>query len=373
MTAFRNVARLLVLPCAFSARLAAAPLDAARVDVPFPEFRTLLEESSVKKSSLASAILSARYEVGFGEGFLSGTAAFDVQTFRDGTHSVSLLSDKAIIESVEPADAVLVRSGNSHALVVEGRRRGHASLRFHLPVEAGGANPSVDLEIMPAALASLKPVNVPASSRFLLRGGYLRGDTWYLGGARTIRMELAAADGAKPPALALPAIVGSSTANMRVVRDGALYNAMKWDVRHRSAVDFQIVMPPDVQFVAFTIDGRPAQPSRIDGRNLEIRLPEVKSDAAGSLVEFSYTAHKPAFAPVRGELALELPATPLLVEKSEWLLALPAGFEPIAVDGNVECLPAKEPGLVRLSKEITTGEAPALRLFYEKSEPAKKP
>ncbi|MEI6033229.1 MAG: hypothetical protein WCS65_02965 [Verrucomicrobiae bacterium] len=90
-------------------------------------------------------------------------------------------------------------------------------------------------------------MNIPESSRFLLKGGYLKGDTWYLSGAETIRMELNATAGPKPPTLELPAIVSSATSSMRVVRDGALYNTMAWHVRHQSGVEIGMVMPPDIQ------------------------------------------------------------------------------------------------------------------------------
>ena len=295
-----------------------------------------------------------------------------VQTFQDGEHLVPLFSEKASIESVKPEDAVIVRSGKSYALVIEGRRRAGVTVQFHVPVQAGDGKQTVAFEVSPASVATLKVEQMPALTQFRLAGGCLRGDTWYLSGSDTLRMELASASAHKAPALTLPAIVSSATSAMRVVRDGALYNAMSWSVSHQAAVDFKLEMPPDIQFVAFTVGGRPAQPSMVDGRHVEIHLPEVKENAGETVVGFSYTAHKPAFAPVRGEISLELPSTPLLVEKSEWLLSLPSGYEPVATEGNVECAPSKEPGSIRLTKEITTGEAPSMRLFYQKPETTNK-
>ena len=371
--------RWIILLTALTAHATAAPFDAARVDAPFSDIRALLDAGAVKKPAIPieSAVLSARYDVGFGDGYVSGKAAFDVQTFQDGEHLVPLFSEKVSIESVEPGDAVIVRSGKSHALVVEGRRRATVTVQFNVPVEKGGEKQAVAFGVAPASIASLKVAKVPASSRIRVEGGCQRGDTWYLSAADTIRMEVFTASvpntaAAPKTALALPAIVSSVSSAMRVVRDGALYNAMSWHVRHQAAVDFKLEMPPDVQFVAFTVGGHPAQPTLVDGRHVEIHLPEVREGGSESVVGFSYTARKSAFSPVRGELSLELPSTPLLVEKSEWQVALPAGFEPIAIDGNVEYEPSKEPGVVRLRKEISTGDAPALRLFYEKPETAKQ-
>lgn len=366
--------RTIILLSALTAHAVAAPLDGARMDVPFSDIRTLLDDraKSQPPPAIGASVLSARYDVGFADGFVSGTAVFEVQTFRDGEQVVPLLSGKVIIESVQPGDAVIVRADGSHALVVNGKRRMGVTLQFHVPLETNGAVQSAGFGVAPSAVCSLKAANIPGASRFRLAGGCQRGDMWYLSGADAIRMELTADAGSRTPALALPAIVSSMSSTMRIVRDGALFNTMRWQVRHRQATDFELEMPPDIQFVSFTVGGCPAQPAKIDGRNVTVHLPDPVKNSSGTAVEFSYTARKPAFEPVRGELALELPSTPILVEKAEWMLTLPSGYEPVAIDGNVECEPSKEPGVIRLSKEISTGEVPSARLFYQKSETNKK-
>ena len=276
-----------------------------------------------------------------------------------------LFSDKVSIESVSPDDAVLVRSGKTHALVVEGRRRVRVTLQFNVPVEKGEAKQSVAFGVAPAAISSLKVAKDSEFSRFRLEGGCLRGDTWYLSGSDSIRMEVATAANQK---VALPAIVSSVTSGMNVVREGALFNTMCWHVSHHSPLDFKLEMPSDVQFVDFSVAGSPAQPTVIDGRHVEVHLPEPSGNATETVVNFSYTARKSAFAPVRGELALELPSTPLLVKKEEWLVALPSGYEVVSLQGNVDREPSKEPGIVRLRKEISLGETPSMQIAYQNAE-----
>jgi len=362
--------RTLILLSALTAHSVAAPLDGARMDVPFSDIRTLLDERAKIQPApaIGASVLSARYDVGFTDGFVSGTADFEVQTFRDGEQVVPLCSGKVIIEAVQPGDAVIVRADGNHALVVNGKRRIGVTLRFHVPLETDGAIQSAGFGAAPAAVCSVKAAKVSGAYRFRLAGGCQRGDTWYLSGADAIRMELTADDSSRTPALALPAIVSSAAATMRIVRDGALFNAMRWQVRHRKATDFELEMPADIQFVSFTVGGCPAQPAKIDGRHVTVHLPDPGSREDGTAVEFSYTARKPAIAPMRGELSLELPSTPALVEKSTWQLALPDGFELVSLQGNMQREGPSEPGPLRLRKEITTGETPVVRLAYQNSE-----
>ncbi len=362
--------RTIILLSALTAHVVAAPFDGARMDVPFSDIRMLLNEREKNQPppAIGASVLSARYDLGFADGFVSGTAAFEVQTFRDGEQIVPLLSGKVIIESVEPGEAVIVRADSSHALVVNGKRRMGVTLRFHVPLETNGAVQSAGFGVAPSAVCSLKAANIPGASRFRLAGGCQRGDTWYLSGADAIRMDLTADAGSQAPALALPAIVSSASSTMRVVRDGALFNTMRWQVRHRQAADFELEMPADIQFVSFAVGGCPAQPAKIEGRHVTVHLPDPVNPEDGTEVEFSYTARKTAFEPVRGELVIELPSTPVLVEKSTWHLTLPDGFELVSLQGNMLREGPSEPGALRLRKEITTGETPEVRLAYQNSE-----
>jgi len=359
---------------AIPALASAAPLQDARVDVPFNEFRTLLEQQDKKSSGpkLEAAVTSSKYDLAFEGGYFSGTAVFDVQTFGDGSHAIPLVGDGVIVEAAEPAGAVLVRNGGFHCLVVEGRKKDQVTLLIHIPATSSGDVESVAFPTAPATVSQLRVGGAEKGGGIHVEDAFRRGDTWFLRGAKTVRVEFEKSPTPKqpkPPALTLPAIVRSASAKMRVVRDGALFNEMTWQVRHQAAFDWKVTMPPDAQFVSCQVDGVPAQPRQIDPRTVEIPLPQRKS-GDHSTVEFSYTARKPAFHPVRGEIALELPATALLVERSDWELALPPGFETVAAEGNVEFEPSKN-GSINLRKELSTGDAPSVRIFYQKPENTK--
>ncbi|MCK9590302.1 MAG: hypothetical protein WC076_04855 [Terrimicrobiaceae bacterium] len=71
--------------------------------------------------------------------------------------------------------------------------------------------------------------------------------------------------------------------------------------------------------------------------------------------------------------AVSLPATDLLVERSDWALVLPATYAPLAVEGNCEFFPGDSKNELRLRKELCRGEPPSVRVFYQKPETTKKP
>ncbi len=74
---------------------------------------------------------------------------------------------------------------------------------------------------------------------------------------------------------------------------------------------------------------------------------------------------------MRGELALALPATPLLIESLQWRVAIPSAYTTVAAQGNVEFLPSKNAGEILVGKDLCQGEEPGLRLFYQKPETTK--
>jgi|GEM_PF-1482382 len=174
-----------------------------------------------------------------------------------------------------------------------------------------------------------------------------------------------------PPSITAPAVIREAASEMRVVNDGAFFNKMTWRIRHQAALVWKLALPEEYQLVSSRVGEQPASPSRVDAKTIEFRLPEPAKGE--TVVELSYTGKGKAFDPVRGELALTLPATPLLVESLAWRVAMPAIYETVAAQGNVDFLPGNSPGDIRLSKELCQGDAPAVRLFYQKPETTKKP
>ena len=106
---------------------------------------------------------------------------------------------------------------------------------------------------------------------------------------------------------------------------------------------------------------------------MEFSLPSGK---ALSSVAFSYTAKKPVFKPVSGQIVVELPQTDLLVHWIDWELRIPIAYEIAAFEGNVESVPSsnatdKTSRVIQLRKELCQKERPRAEFFYQKPQPNK--
>lgn len=353
-----------------AAPVLAQDLDEARVQISYKELRALIDAAGAQRTPppVDNAVLAARYAVLIEGGAASGIAEFDVQTFREGSHAVPLAGDGLIVESLEPKEAVLVSREGFYALALEGRQRAKVTLRFALPMRKDGkvvewkVNPAVTTTVEAAAQSG--PVQV--------EGGVPAGDgKWRLGRAPMVRIALYETPVVQPPAVTMPAVIREARSDMRVVADGAFFNEMTWRIRHDGPLVWRIALPEANQLVSAKVGGRAASPSRVDASTLEFRLPEPSGE--DTLVELSYTGRVAAFDPVRGDLALALPATPLLMESLSWRLALPPAYETVAAQGNVEFASGGSAGEVLLRKELCQGDAPGVRLFYQKPETTKKP
>jgi hypothetical protein len=163
------------------------------------------------------------------------------------------------------------------------------------------------------------------------------------------------------------AVIETAQSKMRVVTDGALLNESVYTLRHEGPLVWQLQLPEGSHLLTCTVNGRRTDPVNRGEDLIELALaaPEEKSLTE---VKISYTARKPPFQPVSGQLALELPQTALLIYKLEWELQLPASYDLVAIEGNTESAPGGKPGLTMLRKELCKDERPNTRLFYQKPE-----
>jgi hypothetical protein len=169
------------------------------------------------------------------------------------------------------------------------------------------------------------------------------------------------------------AIVETSTAKMRIVSDGATLTEIEYKIRHERALNWSVDLPEGCELLASTIDGRPVNPIDRGEHVVEFSLPSGKPL---SVVAFSYTAKKPAFKPVSGQIAVELPQTDLLVHRIDWELRIPVAYEVAAFEGNVEsapCADATDPTsrVIQLHKDLCKKERPRAEFFYQKPQPNK--
>ena len=169
------------------------------------------------------------------------------------------------------------------------------------------------------------------------------------------------------------AIVETSTAKMRIVPDGAALTEIEYKIRHERALSWKVDLPEGCELVASSIDGGPVSPIDRGEHVLEFSLPSGKPVNS---VAFSYTEKKPAFQPVSGQIAVELPQTDLLVHRIDWELRIPAAYEISAFEGNVESAPCHDATdntsrVIQLHKELCKKERPRAEFFYQKPQPNK--
>ncbi|HMG06146.1 MAG TPA: hypothetical protein VK581_11840 [Chthoniobacterales bacterium] len=168
------------------------------------------------------------------------------------------------------------------------------------------------------------------------------------------------------------AVVETATAKTRIVSDGALLTEIHYTVRHERALRWSVDLPEGCELLASSIEGHAVKPIDRGAHVLEFSLPSGKAVTAVSL---SYTARKPAFKPVSGQIAVELPQTDLLVHWIDWELRIPVAYEIAAFEGNVESAPCDKTDstsrVIQLHKELCQKERPRAEFFYQKPQPNK--
>jgi hypothetical protein len=168
------------------------------------------------------------------------------------------------------------------------------------------------------------------------------------------------------------AVVETANAKTRIVADGALLTEVGYNIRHQHALRWSVVLPEGSELLAAQLDGEPVKPIDRGERVLEFALPSGKEISG---VSFSYTAKKPAFKPVSGQIAVELPQTDLLVHWLDWELRIPVAYEIAAFEGNVETAPCDKTDatsrVIPLHKELCKNERPRAEFFYQKPQPNK--
>ena len=168
-----------------------------------------------------------------------------------------------------------------------------------------------------------------------------------------------------------PAVIDSAQSSMRMVSDGGLINEISYSIRHEGPITWQLHLPDASQLLTCRVNEHALSPVDRGNGVIELALdaPEHRSVTE---VKLSYTAHKEAFNPVSGRIALELPQTELLIQKLNWSLQIPAGYELSAMEGNVESGVTDRSGAIQLHKELCKNEQPGLRIYYQKTETKKQ-
>ena len=168
------------------------------------------------------------------------------------------------------------------------------------------------------------------------------------------------------------AVVETASARTRIVSDGALLTEINYTIRHERALRWEVHLPDGCELLAASLDGQPVKPIDRGEHILEFSLPNGN---AVNAIALSYTAKKPPFKPVSGQIAVELPQTALLVHRIDWELRIPVAYEIAAFEGNVESAPRGKTDetsrVIQLHKELCKNERPRVEFFYQKPQPSK--
>lgn len=172
------------------------------------------------------------------------------------------------------------------------------------------------------------------------------------------------------------ATVSLAAFETRLVSDGSTLVTADYTVQHAAPITWKLELPSVDEILACTIDGRDASPVRRGENEIEFRLATpapVEGANPATAVRLSYSLKTDPLDPVSGRVALELPLTGLFIHRLDWILSIPEGYEPTAVEGNVR-ISARSPGkpsgphLLHLEKELCHGERPAVEIHYQNTD-----
>ena len=384
------LARLWLLAFAASALAAepAAPpnLNEARVTLPYSELKALWdaahrELSEKRKPPVEAALLSARYQVTLRGDIAAGVVDYEIENFTNDWTTIPLLGAQTQVEEIEPADAQLIVREGRYAIVTN--RPGKQKLRLKFALKLNGAADSAHFALVasPAAINTLSVAGLPEKQTLRIADAIqLSAEkdrvSFRLPAAERIEFEILPEKAVEPPKLPLVettlAVVETATAKTRIVSDGALLTEVGYNIRHNRALPWRVDLPEGSELLEARIDGHPMKPIDRGQRVLEFALPSGK-EVSG--VSFSYTAKKPPFKPVSGQIAVELPQTDLLVHWLDWELRIPIAYEIAAFEGNVETVPGDKTDansrVIPLHKELCKNERPRAEFFYQKPQPNK--
>lgn len=382
---------ILLLMTAALCRAEDSSLDQSRVTLSYGELRKLIDAAKQSpipakppEPPVPAAVLSATYDMALGAKTATGTARFQLQNFRDQAEVISLIGANAKIERIEPENMLLLVKDARYAVVLGAKQTVPVTLHFTLPLQSTSDIWQGNLAVPVSPLSALRlreirpeeEVTVEEATPQTADKGESRWQMGAITALRIVRQTRPQPKAAPSPALPqirveTPSIVRTTSAETRVVRDGSLISTTTWIIAHDNAIHWPLTLPEGSQLLSCRINGQPAAPMSQDERTLVLALP-VPVKSGETRVELSYTGKGKSFDPVRGEFTLELPATGLLVESLVWQVTIPAVYETVAIQGNVDFMPGGSGGAIRLTRELGRGEAPTVHVFYQKPETTTK-
>ncbi len=335
------------------------------------ERRIAAEAAEGDRPLIGEAISRATVTVDVAGGKLAGRATFAVATYSAGWHVVPLIGGPISVLGISPEGASLVTHEGRLALQVKGELREDVVVNFE-SVLPGGEGWTLDFPGVVSGMLTVEGVPEGMDVALASAEGRVVGRSVMLS-SRPSRIEIAVTAESRerelPQLETDTATVSLAEYQTRIVADGSLLCEARVKVQHRDRVGWKFEIPADSQLLTCSVAGVAARPVILESGGLEVPLAKVgeKGDA-GTMVTFSYTAEIAEFDPVRGDFQVGLPTTPLFVERIDWQLALPDGYEASAFEGNVEVSPDAKEGPLQFQKSLVRGAAPSVQIFYTKAQ-----
>jgi hypothetical protein len=364
-------------------------LSAAEVTLPYSELKALWQSANreslgKRKPPVEGALLSARYQLVFKGDMAAGVVEYELENFTDEWTTIPLLGAQTQVDEFEPADAQLIVRDGHYTVVTNRPGKQKLRLKFAVKLNRAADGTHFALVASPAAINSLSVAGLPEKQTLrALDATQLSAEkdrlSFRLPAIERIEFEIVPEQAAAAPTPNLPvaetaqAVVESALAKTRIVSDGALLTEIVYRIRHNRALPWIVNLPEGSELLEAKIDGQPVKPIDRGERNLEFSLPTGR---AASAVLVSYTGKKPAFKPVSGQIAVELPQTGLLIHSLDWELRIPVAYEIAAFEGNVESAPCAKSDatsrVIPLHKELCKNERPRAEFFYQKPQQPNK-
>lgn len=167
------------------------------------------------------------------------------------------------------------------------------------------------------------------------------------------------------------AIITEAKCQLRLVADGSQQTTAAYTIKHRAPLAWTLELPPEVEILSCTVGSQEARPIQRAKGTIEFNLPAPRDATKGQTqIALVYAAKAKALDPVSGQVALELPRTPLFIERLDWSVAIPGVLEITAAEGNVAiAAPAEanaETNTITLRKDLCRAERPGVELFYQR-------
>jgi hypothetical protein len=149
--------------------------------------------------------------------------------------------------------------------------------------------------------------------------------------------------------------------------DGSMLLEGAIHVDHGTAQGVELDTPKGMSLLACQAAGQQVDPVNLGEGRIEVAVPVPAKKGSATVITVSFTGKGPAFDPLEGTLALELPQTPLFIRSLSWRIDLPVGYT-AEVNGNLsrEARSGSDTASsIRLRKKLCRDERPEVRVFYQ--------